>query len=84
MSRPHSVIKVKLDPTLRMDVMSLCIVCLAGLKSARHCQFTGKYAHDYKEHSVEMLACIKRHGMMSRPFSKWDKVLVSLVLVFFD
>ena len=38
----------KLDPTLRMDVMSLRILCYAGLKCGGCCQFAGKYAHDYK------------------------------------
>ena len=37
----------KLYPTLRMDVMSLRILCWAGLK--RHCQFMTKYARDYKK-----------------------------------
>ena len=34
--------KHKLYPTLRMDVMSLHILCEAGLKHAYCCQFTGK------------------------------------------
>ena len=36
-----------LNPTLRMDVMSLCVLCWAGLKSS--CQVTGKYARDLQK-----------------------------------
>ena len=38
----------KLDPTLRMDVMSLCISCWAGLKRVSCYNHMGKYASDYK------------------------------------
>ena len=39
----------KLYPTLRMDVMSLHILCQAGLKVTRFCQVGGKYMRDYKK-----------------------------------
>ena len=39
----------KLDLTLRMDMMSLRILCKARLKRMHHCQFAGKYAQDYKK-----------------------------------
>ena len=32
-----------------MDVMSLRILCWAGLKHVRCCQSAGKYVHDFKK-----------------------------------
>ena len=37
----------KLYSTLRMDVMSLCILCKARVKCACCCQWAGKYVRDY-------------------------------------
>ena len=39
----------KLDPTLRLDVMSPRISCLTGLKHACCYQVAGKYERNYKK-----------------------------------
>ena len=48
-----------------MDVMSLRILCQAGLKRARCCQFAGKYSRDYKNTLLNAGAHVKtRYGVM--------------------
>ena len=43
----------KFYPTLRMDVMSLCVfVCVLG----RVVSLVGKYMHDYKKRAIKTLA----------------------------
>ena len=36
---------------LRMDVMSPCILCYAGLKCVCCCQIVGNYMHNYRKHN---------------------------------
>ena len=43
----------KLYSTLRMDVMSPCILYQAGLKPVCCCQVAGKYTRDYKKAQLE-------------------------------
>ena len=45
---------IKLYPTLRVDVMSLRILCEEGQECACWCQFVGKYAYNYEK---EWLKC---------------------------
>ena len=49
----------KLDPTLRMDVMSPGIVCQAGMKRVRCRQVAGKYACNYKKVQLKHLRACK-------------------------
>ena len=43
----------KLHPTLRIDVMSPCILCKPGLKYAHCCQVAGKWAGGLQKGVVE-------------------------------
>ena len=76
--RNMTLTSTELYPTLRMNVMSPCILCPTWLKRTRCCQVPGKYARDFKKAQLKCLRACRdvlwchSHSQSGIKFSKSD------------